>query len=82
MSKSIHTPFAITSIPHPKWGEQVVLLIEQSIKKSSSYKEAITLLPKLWQPQQIYYIDTLPLTPTGKIDRGSCKRIASLHSNL
>ena len=75
--------FAITSVPHPKFGEAVVLLIlkEQTISK----KQINVLLPTFRRPKYILQSETIPLTPTGKIDRIACRELAirllSLESN-
>ena len=67
--------FAITSVPHPKYGEAVVLLIPQN--QTISQEQIITLLPVFHRPKYILKIETLPLTPTGKIDRPACRKLAA-----
>jgi len=65
--------FAISSLPHPKFGEAVVLLIlkEQTI----SQEQINTLLPTFQRPKYLLKTETIPLTPTGKIDRLACKNL-------
>jgi len=65
--------FVITSIPHPKYGEAIVLLanrvegLEEIIKKKlTSYQ----------RPKYIWKVKDIPLTRTGKIDRTACKQLA------
>lgn len=72
----IHIPFAITSCPHPKWGEEVVLLLETELDDIKSFNQIIQELPKYWQPHHIVTTNKLPLTGNNKIDRKSCKEIA------
>jgi O-succinylbenzoic acid--CoA ligase len=66
--------FAITFVPHPKFGEAMVLLIphEQPISK----EQINALLPPFLRPKYILETQTIPLTPTGKIDRKACRELA------
>ena len=73
----ITTPFAITSIPHPKWGEEIVLLIESNIDLNEIGHSINEILPKYWQPRHLFKISYLPMTNTNKIDRKNCKILAS-----
>jgi len=68
--------FAITSIPHPKFGEAVVLLIAED--QTVSTEQINALLPAFQRPKYILKTETIPLTPTGKIDRPTCRKIAKL----
>ena len=63
----LHTRFAITKRPDPKFGEIVVLLTEGSVDDARAICEAH--LPKYYQPRLYLHIDTIPLTATGKIAR-------------
>jgi len=63
--------FAITSVPHPKFGEAVVLLITQDQIVSKEQINAV--LPAYQRPKYILKTDAIPLTPTGKIDRKACR---------
>lgn len=76
IAQRYNKPFTITSVPHPKWGEMVVMLItdeenkeqlESVLKSSGDYR-----LPKM-----IFKVDALPTTETGKPDRHNAKRLAS-----
>lgn len=72
----LHHPFAITSAPHPKFGEQVVLLMEGEV---SSELEALCkqVLPGYGCPKHILSIPRIPLTETGKPDRAKAKLLAA-----
>ena len=76
LSLSINIPFAITSRPHPKWGEEIVLLVQESSSNINWLKQVIEQLPKYWQPHFILTVSCIPLTNTSKIDRKRCKEIA------
>lgn len=75
-------PFAITSVPDPKLGERIVILIQTSggqqlqPEEFAQLTEAISHLPRYWQPRQVIPVPELPLTGTGKPDRAEAKRIA------
>lgn len=68
--------FAITSRPHPKLGEAIVLLIEQTIDPVSTEKAVRQFLPRHQQPLLIYTVVAIPLTGNGKIDRAATKQLA------
>ena len=71
--------FVITSVPHPKFGEAVVLLIPQ--RQTISLEQIKALLPVFQQPKYILETGTIPLTPTGKIDRAACRKLAFMLTN-
>lgn len=67
------TQFYITSRPHPKWGEEVILMIEKNSGKSICIVE---LMQKLHDslhayqcPKQIIIVDHFERTSSGKIIR-------------
>lgn len=69
-------PFAISSIPDPKFGEALVLVVEK--QTSSSEQEYISIckqyLSPYHVPRHIIYIDRIPQTETGKIARARLKQ--------
>ncbi|MDD2436119.1 MAG: AMP-binding protein [Massilibacteroides sp.] len=67
--------FAVTSIPDPRLGEAIVLLVESDDPKII-YATIRQWLPHYQQPRQIFRIEHLPLTETGKPDRAAIKKIA------
>ena len=83
LHKEISIPFMITSAPDPKFGEQIVLLIEgdtepeNKIRMEADIHAAIQKLPIYWRPKIILPVKHLPLTGTGKPDRATAKQIAS-----
>lgn len=71
-------PFQITSAPDEKFGERIVMLVEQpSGEMSAPIEKAVSLLPAYWRPKQIISVSALPLTETGKPDRARAKRMAA-----
>lgn len=68
--------FAITSIPHPKLGEAIILLIDQSVDPSSVEKTVKQFLPRHQQPLLIHTVTTIPQTGNGKTDRVTIRQLA------
>jgi o-succinylbenzoate synthase len=74
----IRTPFAITSAPHHKFGEIVVLLIEKTagIDIDTISRQINNLCLPCERPKIIHPVDRIPLTENGKVDRKACKELA------
>lgn len=68
--------FAITSIPHPKLGEAIILMIEESDDPVYVEKTIRQLLPRHQQPILIHIAGAIPQTGNGKIDRLAMKQLA------
>ncbi|GAB3369934.1 long-chain fatty acid--CoA ligase [Spongiibacter taiwanensis] len=65
---------AAIAVPHPRWQERPMLLC--TLKNRDSALDADTLrehmtqhVAKWWLPEEILFIDAMPLTPTGKISK-------------
>lgn len=81
----ISVKFAITSVPHPKFGEAIVLLIEDKEKKvepAGLQSRIDSVLPKYQRPKYIIEVEMLPLTGSGKIDRKTCRALAQSRISL
>jgi len=85
-------PFLITKVPHPKFGEAVVLMIERkgdSEKSPIDFKKSLSNfekslrdlleqhLKKYELPKYIVPVDELPLTETGKPARKRAEELAA-----
>lgn len=72
----LSSPFAISSIPDPKFGEALVLVVEKT--SGISQQEYSTIckqhLPPYHVPRHIIYTDKIPQTETGKIARARLKQ--------
>lgn len=68
--------FAVTSIPHPKLGEAIVLLVEQPVDPVSVEKMVSRLLTRHQQPLHIHSVTAIPQTGNGKTDRAATKQLA------
>ncbi|WP_455628048.1 AMP-binding protein [Parabacteroides chinchillae] len=73
LNSIISCNFAITSIPDPKFGEVLILLIEKEEDIAQHIKE---ILPKYQQPKRIYKVESIPYTGNGKINRPECRKLA------
>ena len=62
--------FAVTSAPDPKYGEIVVLAVEQLIEKTA----VSDVLSRYQVPKKIIQLAQIPLTETGKISRSELKK--------
>jgi fatty-acyl-CoA synthase len=64
---------AVIGIPHPKWGERPLLLLQLKPGESLTRQEALALLQdriaKWWLPDEVLFVERIPLGPTGKIDK-------------
>ena len=69
--------FAITSVPHPRLGEAVVLLIGPG-SDPDRVREAVSQhLPRVQQPLYLLSVEAVPHTGNGKTDRTASKIMAS-----
>jgi len=68
--------FAITSLPHPKLGEAIVLLIEPVADPGAVRETVRKLLPRYQQPLHILTVKAVPQTGSGKTDRAATRKLA------
>lgn len=75
----ISANFALTAVPHPKFGEALVLLVEGAGEdEDDRLRERMERhLPPYHVPKHILAVDRIPLTGTGKISRAECRRLAT-----
>jgi 3-(methylthio)propionyl---CoA ligase len=64
---------AVVAREHPKWGERPVLIVELQRNQALTEQTVIAALrgkvPDWWLPDQVVFIDRMPLAATGKIDK-------------
>ncbi len=64
---------AVIGVPHPKWDERPVLLIKLKEGESAEKQEFLDFLQgkiaKWWMPDDVLFVDDIPLGATGKIDK-------------
>jgi fatty-acyl-CoA synthase len=68
---------AVIAIPHEKWGERP-LLIAQKAPGASPTKESVLeflegQVAKLWLPDDVIFVDALPIGPTGKVQKNALR---------
>lgn len=93
----ISVNFAITSVPDPKFGEAIVLLIEKDkggqaspdtfpVSGKPGFRPAgadmFQALSKYQRPKEIIEVEAIPLTGSGKTDRAACRKLAFERSEL
>ncbi len=68
---------AVVGRPHPKWGERPVLVVELLAGRTPKEAELLSALrgkvPDWWLPDQIVFLEKMPLAATGKIDKNSLR---------
>jgi fatty-acyl-CoA synthase len=64
---------AVIGAAHPKWDERPVLLVKLAPGQTSSKEEFLGFLEgkiaKWWTPDDVVFVDDIPLGATGKIDK-------------
>ncbi|WP_044894655.1 class I adenylate-forming enzyme family protein [Bacillus alveayuensis] len=69
---------AVIGVPHPYWGEAVMAIIvpkeDQSLTEESIRELCAKELSKYKRPKEIRFVDALPLTPYGKIDKKALRK--------
>ena len=64
---------AVIAATHPKWGERPVLLVKLKAGEAAEPAEFLSFLEgkiaKWWTPDDVVFVDDIPLGATGKIDK-------------
>jgi fatty-acyl-CoA synthase len=64
---------AVIGVPHPKWDERPLLLVKLREGESATKDEFLGFLEgkiaKWWMPDDVAFVDDIPLGATGKIDK-------------
>jgi fatty-acyl-CoA synthase len=64
---------AVVGMPHPKWDERPLLLVQLKPGQDATRDEFLTHLEgriaKWWTPDDVVFVETIPLGATGKIDK-------------
>jgi fatty-acyl-CoA synthase len=64
---------AVIGVVHPKWDERPLLLVQLKPGESSNREEFLKHLEgriaKWWTPDEVLFVDDIPLGATGKIDK-------------
>ena len=74
---------AAIGLPHPKWDERPLLIIELKPGQQASKEEILTFLngkiAKWWMPDDVVYTDKIPLGATGKINKLALRETFKAH---
>jgi acyl-CoA synthetase (AMP-forming)/AMP-acid ligase II len=69
---------AAIAIPHPKWQERPLLVVVLKPGESVTREEVLSFLlgkvAKWWIPDDVVFVDKLPLTATGKLSKLQLRR--------
>jgi len=64
---------AVIGVPHPKWDERPLLIVVKKPGVEVTKQEILVFLDgkiaKWWLPDDCVFVDTLPMTATGKISK-------------
>jgi len=64
---------AVIGVAHPKWDERPLLLVKLKEGQSATREEFLDYLQgkiaKWWTPDDVLFVDDIPLGATGKIDK-------------
>ncbi|MBO9707697.1 MAG: long-chain-fatty-acid--CoA ligase [Caulobacter sp.] len=64
---------AVIGVAHPKWDERPILLVKLKEGESATKQEFLDFLQgkiaKWWMPDDVVFVDEIPLGATGKIDK-------------
>ena len=64
---------AVIGMPHPKWDERPLLLVKLKDGETATKEEMLRFLEgkiaKWWMPDDVAFVDDIPLGATGKIDK-------------
>jgi fatty-acyl-CoA synthase len=70
---------AVVGAPDPKWGEQIVAFVRPSPGAEPSAGELSDFVRSHLSPQKVpkrwYFVDSMPLTPSGKIQKFELRRM-------
>jgi acyl-CoA synthetase (AMP-forming)/AMP-acid ligase II len=70
---------AVIGVPHPKWDERPMLIVQLKPGASATEEDYRHYLEdkvaKWWMPDEIKFVETIPLSATGKVDKKALRRL-------
>ncbi|GGB61144.1 acyl-CoA synthetase [Roseibium aquae] len=75
---------AVIAVPHPKWDERPLLVVQPRDGEQAPKEELLEMLAQhfaKWQlPDDVVYVDGLPLTATGKVSKLTLRKQFAEHA--
>jgi len=76
---------AVVAREHPKWGERPVLIVElqrhQALTEEAILESLRGKVPDWWLPDQVVFLEHMPLAATGKIDKRRLRESLTVAAN-
>jgi len=70
---------AVIGIPHEKWGERPLLVVQPSPGASPTKESILDFLDgqvaRIWIPDDVIFVDALPLGATGKVQKSKLREL-------
>jgi fatty-acyl-CoA synthase len=74
---------AVIAVPHREWGERPLLIVQLREGASATRDEFLAFfegkIPKWWTPNDVIFVDEIPLGATGKIDKKALRQRHGSH---
>ena len=78
----IPVPFVVTSVPDPRLGQALTLLIAGQVDVRELESKLQTVLDAYHRPRHIFMTESIPQTENGKTDHAGCRILARQMKNL
>lgn len=78
----IPVPFVVTSVPDPRLGQALTLLIAGQVDVRELESKLQTVLDAYHRPRHIFMTESIPQTENGKTDRAGCRILARQMKNF
>lgn len=77
---------AVIGVPHPKWDERPRLYIQLKASAEATVEEIKDFLTgkiaKWWMPDEVVFVDAIPIGATGKVDKKLIRKEALMPSDI
>lgn len=79
---------AVVGVPDEKWGERPVALVvkkpgvDVTADEIIEYLKSLNRFPRWWLPDKIIFVDSIPKTSTGKIDKKVIREMVKNYLNI
>lgn len=66
----------VLGVPDEQWGERVVAFVVGAVQREELREWVAAECPRVWAPQQVVRLDSVPLLSNGKVDRMRLRELA------